>query len=163
MEVTPLGLRGMLVSSGDGATPHGRDPSASRTSNDDRSSTTAAGGAPTNHDPPVDEPVQHLAGLLKMADSTLTPDVAQRLARLALYRAAAPDLGSAVPGATGGEDASRPTAQSDLGNPGTPVHEHQPAGATPPRWEEPRTEGSQTTMRAGTGSGPGSGAVDVKA
>jgi hypothetical protein len=139
MEVTPLGHRGIHVSSGDGAKPHGRDTSTSTKNLQDTGTTgpTAnSGAAPVGT---VDQPVDRLAGLLRSADSSLSVEIAERLAKLALYRPAHPAPGASSDARPGASLDARPEAPSGA------KWETPPAGASIPA---PTQKTSQVDVRA---------------
>ena len=86
MELTPIGLRGVLVSSGDGAKPHGRDTSRSTT----KTTPTDAAAPPRTdrieHEVPVDLLAETVAASLRRADPHLDPKLAARIAKELLTR-----------------------------------------------------------------------------
>ena len=83
MEVTPLNPRGVRVSSGDGAQPHGRDMSLQK-------ARSKPANEPVHQEIPRDLATENMAANLRRADPTLDKITAMRIAKRLLEPLPAP-------------------------------------------------------------------------
>lgn len=84
MEVTPIDLRGLHVSVGDGAQPHGRDMSLSQRKTSTSSTNDGHKTVPLPIEVPIDPIKQQLVASLLRAAPDLDPGIAEKIASLLL-------------------------------------------------------------------------------
>jgi hypothetical protein len=81
MEMTPIDPRDNAVSSGDGATPHGRELSSSGPNTEEKRSVLTDPKDIVKREVPVDQTAKTIAAMLRRADPNLDAQTAANLAK----------------------------------------------------------------------------------